>query len=145
MASKTGDAFDLGVFRRLMKYTKPYRGVFYFVAIAAILLSFFGVARPYLTKLTIDRGIVPKDHSELVFYIILMGAALVLEVAFQLFFTYFASWLGQYIILDIRTELFDRIIAFKKQYFDNSAVGRLVTRSVNDIETIASIFSEGLF
>lgn len=145
MAGKTGNAFDINLFKRLLSYTKPYKWTFYFVAIAAIFLSIFGVARPYLTKLTIDQGIVPKDHSELVFYITLMGAALVFEVIFQFCFIYFANWLGQQIIRDIRTKLFQHMIAFKKQYFDNSAVGRLVTRSVSDIETIASIFSQGLF
>lgn len=74
-----------------------------------------------------------------------MAAALVLEVLFQFCFIYFANWLGQQIIRDIRTNLFEHMIAFKKQYFDNSAVGRLVTRAVSDIETIASIFSQGLF
>ncbi len=142
---KTGDIFDIGLLRRLLKYTKPYRRVFYFVAIAAILLSFFGVARPYLTKVTIDEGIVPKEHSILLYYVLLMLTALILEVVFQFLFIYFANWLGQMIIRDIRTQLFEHMMSFKKQYFDNSAVGRLVTRAVNDIETIASIFSEGLF
>lgn len=145
MASKTGDIFDLKLFRRLLTYRKPYLGVFYFVAIAAVLLSFFGVARPYLTKVTIDQGIIPKDGEQLVYYITLMVIALVLEVVFQFCFIYFANWLGQMIIRDIRTKLFKHMLGFKKQYFDNSAVGRLVTRAVSDIETIAQIFSEGLF
>lgn len=145
MASGTGDIFDKQLFKRLMKYTRPYRGVFYFVALAAILLSFFGVARPYLTKVTIDEGIITKDSSELVFYITLMGIALIFEVVFQFLFVYYANWLGQMVIRDIRTKLFKHMIAFKKQYYDNSSVGRLVTRAVSDIETIASVFSEGLF
>lgn len=145
MASKTGDIFDMDLFKRLMKYTRPYRATFYFVAIAAILLSFFGVARPYLTKITIDQGIIPKDYHQLVFYIGLMAVALVLEVIFQFLFVYYANWLGQVVIRDIRTKLFKHMIAFKKQYYDNSSVGRLVTRAVSDIETIASVFSEGLF
>lgn len=128
-----------------MKYTRPYRGVVYFVALAAILLSFFGVVRPYLTSVVIDKGIIPKDYETLIFYISLMVLALILEVIFQFCFIYFANWLGQMIIRDIRVKLFRRMIGFKKQYFDNSAVGRLVTRAVSDIETIASIFSEGLF
>ncbi len=145
MSSKTGEIFDMQLFKRLLKYTKPYKLVFYFVALAAILLSFFGVARPYLTKITIDEGIVPKDYSQLVFFISLMGIALILEVVFQFLFVYYANWLGQMVIRDIRTKLFKRMTAFKKQYYDRSSVGRLVTRAVSDIETIASVFSEGLF
>src|SRR5699024_10686832 len=130
--SKTGDIFDIGLLKRLIKYAKPYQRVFYFVAIAAILLSFFGVARPYLTKVTIDEGIIPKDHATLLYYVVLMLAALILEVVFQFLFIYYANWLGQMIIRDIRTQLFSHMLGFKKQYFDNSAVGRLVTRAVND-------------
>lgn len=145
MASSTGDIFDVKLFKRLLKYRKPYSAVFYFVAIAAILLSFFGVARPYLTKMTIDEGIIPKDGPTLQFYILLMVGALLLEVIFQFCFVYFANWLGQNVIRDIRNQLYEHMLGFKKKYFDNSAVGRLVTRAVSDIETIARIFSEGLF
>jgi subfamily B ATP-binding cassette protein MsbA len=74
-----------------------------------------------------------------------MIAILVGEVIFQLSFIYFANWLGQEVIKDIRVQLFNHMINFKKKYFDTSAVGRLVTRAVSDIETIASIFSQGLF
>src|SRR5690625_5937069 len=137
MSTKTGEIFDMQLFRRLLRYTKPYKFVFYFVALAAILLSFFGVARPYLTKITIDEGIIPMDYSKLIFFIGLMAVALVLEVVFQFLFVYYANWLGQMVIRDIRVKLFRRMIAFKKQYYDSSSVGRLVTRAVSDIETIA--------
>ncbi len=145
MASTTGNIFDLKLFKRLMKYTNPYKKTFYFVAGSAILLSFLGVVRPYLTKITIDQGIIPKDSDALSYFITLMAVALVLEFIFQFSFIYFANWLGQTIVKDIRVSLFSRLLGFKKEYFDKSAVGRLVTRSVSDIETIARIFSEGLF
>lgn len=145
MASGSGNAFDFKLFRRLLDYTKAYRWTFYFVAVAAILLSFFAVLRPYLLQLTIDNSIVPQDNDELVFYISLMGGVLLLEVIFQFCFIYFANWLGQEVIRDIRVNLFEHMLQFKMKYFDNSAVGRLVTRAVSDIETIASIFSQGLF
>ena len=106
---------------------------------------FFAVLRPYLLQLTIDNSIVPQDRGELLFYIELMGGVLLLEVLFQFCFIYFANLLGQDVIRDLRTELFEHMLQFKMKYFDNSAVGRLVTRAVSDIETIASIFSQGLF
>ena len=145
MANKTGNAFDFGLFRRLLKYTNPYKWTFYFVAFAAVLLSLLGVLRPYLTKITINDSIVPKDNDNLIFYVALMLGVLILEVIFQFCFIYFANWLGQEVIRDIRVNLFDHMLQFKKQYYDQSAVGRLVTRAVSDIETIASIFSQGLF
>ena len=145
MASGTGKAFDFGLFKRLLRYTNPYKWTFYFVAFAAVLLSFFAVFRPYLLKITIDQSIVPKDNENLIFYISLMFGALILEVIFQFCFIYFANWLGQEVIRDLRVNLFEHMLQFKMKYFDKSAVGRLVTRAVSDIETIASIFSEGLF
>lgn len=145
MASATGNAFDFTLFKRLIRYTNPYKWTFYFVALAAILLSFFAVFRPYLLQITIDDSIVPKDNDNLVYYISLMLVALMLEVIFQFCFIYFANWLGQEVIRDLRVNLFKHMLQFKMKYYDKSAVGRLVTRAVSDIETIASIFSEGLF
>ncbi|MGM0634913.1 MAG: ABC transporter ATP-binding protein [Bacteroidota bacterium] len=143
--SKTGNAFDFGLFRRLLKFTKPYRLTFYFVIFAALILSGLGVVRPYLLQIVIDESIIPQDYQNLVYLISLMLIALIAEVIFQLSFIFFANWLGQEVIRDIRIQLFERMLNFKKQYFDNSAIGRLVTRAVSDIETIASIFSQGLF
>jgi len=145
MASKTGNAFDFNLFKRLLKYTNPYKGTFYFVAVAAILLSFFAVLRPYLLKVTVDDAITPQNYDNLVFYVGLMAGVLLLEVIFQFLFVYFANWLGQEVVRDLRVNLFKHMLNFKMTYFDKSAVGRLVTRAVSDIETIASIFSQGLF
>ncbi|WBL21504.1 ABC transporter ATP-binding protein [Zunongwangia sp. HRR-M8] len=145
MASKTGNAFDFDLFKRLLRYTKPYKSTFYFVAITAILLSFFAVARPYLLQVTIDDSITPKDNGNLIFYISLMLGFLILEVTSQFFFIYFANLLGQNVVRDLRVNLFKHMLQFKMKYYDKSAVGRLVTRAVSDIETISSIFSQGLF
>ncbi len=145
MAEKSGKAFDFRLFKRLISYTQPYRFTFYFVAFAAIMLSVFGVLRPYLLQQVIDKTIIPKDGELLVYFISLMVGVLFLEVISQFLFIYFANWLGQQVILDIRIKLFRHMLGFKKQYYDQSAVGRLVTRAVSDIETIASIFSQGLF
>lgn len=145
MAGSTGKAFDFKMFRRLLTYANKYKFTFYFVAVAAVLLSVFGVLRPYLLQVTIDEGIVPRDTDILVFYLGIMGGVLLLEVLFQFCFIYFANLLGQDVIKDLRIELFEHMLDFKMKYFDRSAVGKLVTRAVSDIETIASIFSQGLF
>jgi subfamily B ATP-binding cassette protein MsbA len=145
MAKGTGNAFDFSLFKRLLKYTNPYKWTFYLATVSAILLSFFAILRPYLLRITIDDSIIPKDNENLVFYITMMLVVLFLEVIFQFCFIYFANWLGQEVIKDLRVNLFEHMLQFKMKYFDKSAVGRLVTRAVSDIETIASIFSEGLF
>ena len=146
MSSKvSGSILDVSLFKRLMRYVKPYRFTFLFVLIAAILLSVFSTLNPYLLKITVDDYITLKDYDGMLVFIGFMAAVLFLEVFFQFSFIYYANWLGQRVVYDLRKDLFRRMIGFRKTFFDRSAVGRLVTRAVNDIETIASIFSQGLF
>ncbi|WP_024770837.1 ABC transporter ATP-binding protein [Aquimarina macrocephali] len=145
MAEKSGKAFDFKLFRRLITYTNPYRLTFYFVGFSAIILAVLSIVNPYLLRETIDRTIIPQDGELLIYFICLMLGVLFLDVITQFLFIYFANWLGQEVIRDIRVKLFEHMLGFKKQYYDRSAVGRLVTRAVSDIETIASIFSQGLF
>lgn len=131
--------------KKVLAYSKPYQSRFIWVIVWAVLLSIFAAARPYLLKQTVDSYISLHDDKGLLFYILLMGVVLLFEVASQFYFTYWANWLGQDIIKDIRNKLFDHIASFKMKFFDNEPVGKLVTRSVSDIESIASIFSQGLF
>ena len=145
MATKTGNAFDMDLFKRLLKYTNPYKRIFYFVGVAAILVSLFAVLRPILLQETIDKALMPADFESLIYYVSLMLGVLVLEVVFQFCFIYYANWLGLSVVRDIRVKLFKHMLGFRMKYYDKSAVGRLVTRAVSDIETIASIFSQGLF
>ena len=146
MSSKvTGYILDVSLFRRLMQYVRPYKFTFVFVLTAAILLSVFSTLNPYLLKITVDDYITLKDYDGMLVFIGIMTGVLFLEVFFQFSFIYFANWLGQRVVYDLRKELFRRMIGFRMTFFDKSAVGRLVTRAVNDIETIASIFSQGLF
>jgi ABC-type multidrug transport system fused ATPase/permease subunit len=138
-------AFDINLFKRILKYTKPYKTLFYAVIITAVLLAIFASLRPYLLKLTVDTFIKPKDQNGLLMYISFMGIVLLLEGISQFFFVFWANLLGQNIIKDIRTKLFKHMLSFRMKYFDNAPVGQLVTRSVSDIEQIARIFSQGLF
>ena len=108
-------------------------------------MSILGVLTPHLLEKAIDTAIFPKDWDGLVYYVVLMLGVLVAEVIFQFGFIFYANWLGQNVIRDIRVKLFKQMLNFKMKYFDKSAVGRLTTRAVNDIETVASIFSQGLF
>jgi subfamily B ATP-binding cassette protein MsbA len=145
MASTTGNAFDIGLFKRLLSFTKPYRLTYYLVALTAILIAIVAIGMPYLIKVAIDQHIVTREFDGFLRVIGLMVAVLIVEVLLQLTFIYYANWLGQQVIRDLRLKLFDHMLGFKMKYFDQSSVGKLVTRSVSDIETIASIFSEGLF
>ena len=145
MNKEKGKIFDLKILSELMYFVKPYKGIYYFVMGAAILLSIFSTLSPYLLKVAVDDYIRPKDYYGMLLIISFMLAALILEVVFQFLFVYFANWLGQNVIHDLRVTLYKKIIGFKMSYFDKSAIGMLVTRAINDVETIASIFSQGLF
>jgi ABC-type multidrug transport system fused ATPase/permease subunit len=138
-------AFDTLLFKRILKYTKPYQLRFRGVIVFAISLSVFAALRPYLLKQTVDGYIKTHDQQGLLLYITLMGIVLLAEVFSQYFFVFWANWLGQDIVKDIRTKLFKHLLSFRMKYFDHVPVGQLVTRSVSDIEAIARIFSQGLF
>ena len=141
----SGKVYDVKLFGRLMHYARKYRFQFTLSAISVISVALFAAVRPTLLKQVIDEYISKKDAEQLLFYVLLMLGALIFEVLSQFLFIYFANWLGQNIIKDMRTQLFSHLLDFKMNYFNRSSVGRLVTRVVSDIETIASVFGQGLF
>lgn len=145
MAKETGKAFDFKMLKRLLHYTKPYRITFYGVVVAAILLSAFAVLSPILVREIVNTALVENNGDLLLNLIVLMLIVLVCEVTSQLSFIYFANWLGESVIRDIRVNLFKHMMNFKMKYYDTSSVGLLVTRAVTDIQRIGEIFSQGFF
>ena len=137
--------FNFKLFSRLIKNVKPYKSNFIFVSFAAILISFFSILNQYLLKIAVDEYITLKNFQGLITIISIMVGVLLFQVLFQFLFVYFTNLLGQKVVFDIRNKLFSKIISFKMSYYNKSSIGRLVTRTVNDMETIASIFSQGLF
>ena len=145
MEKVKGKIFDVKLFSKLLVFVKPYNNTFYGVMFTAILISLFSTLTPYLLKVVVDDYILIKNFEGMQSIILLMILVLLFEVIFMYLFTFYANWLGQKVIKDLRVSVFKKIIKFKMSFFDKNAVGRLVTRTVNDIETIASIFSQGLF
>lgn len=141
----SGNAFDIDVFKRLMSFAKNYRMEFAISTLAAILLSLVSVAKPILLLKVVNEYLELKDKEGLLNYTVLMLLFLLFEVFLQFLFIYKVSWLGQHIIKDIRVKLQHHMLKFKMAYFDNSSVGKLVTRLVSDTETIAQFFGQGLF
>ena len=142
---KNTSFLDFNLFKRLLDYVLVYKLIFVFVAVAAILISLFSTLTPYLIKVAVDDYLAVGKYEDFLLLICLMIGNLILTVVFMFLFSYYANLLGQKVIYDIRVKLFNHILNFKMTYFDRSSVGRLVTRAVNDMETIASIFSQGLF
>tara|TARA_R110000868_G_scaffold21640_7_gene89772 strand:- start:61240 stop:63006 length:1767 start_codon:yes stop_codon:yes gene_type:complete len=145
MDNTSRKAFDFVLFNRLVSYTKPYRVTFYGVAIAAILLSGFAVMTAIIVGNIVDEAITLKDNDKLLYLTIAMVVVLLGQVISQLGFNYYANWLGESVIKDIRIDLFSKMMGFKMKYFDNSSIGVLVTRAVADMQRIGEIFSQGFF
>ena len=141
----SGKAFDVKVFRRLMSFAKPYKFRFAIAAMSTILLALVAATNPYVLGETVNDFTQTGSIENLNSYMFILLALTLGEVLLQFLYVFYANWVGQHIIRDIRTEVFRRILNFKMAYFDNHAVGRLVTRVVSDIETIAAFFSNGVF
>jgi subfamily B ATP-binding cassette protein MsbA len=145
LANKTGNAFDSQIFLRLMGFAKRYKLNFFIAAASTIILSGVAIINPIILKETVDKYITEKDTEGLITNILIMVGILLLEVLLRFSFIYYANWVGQHIIRDIRAKIFRHILQFKMSYFDKNSNGKLVTRVVSDIETIAAFFSNGVF
>lgn len=145
MANEKKKVFDVSLFKRLLQYISPYKLVFFVSLVCVVGLAVFGALRPYVLQQAIDKHVALKQYDGFLFYIIAMLVLLLLEVISQLLFIYYASWLGQSVVKDIRVKLYEHVLRFKMKYYDKSSVGVLITRTVTDMERIADIFGEGLF
>lgn len=146
MAEKiSGKAFDIKIFLRLMSFAKGYKLKFSIAAISTISLAFVSALNPYIIGETVNDFVTNQDISNLVFYIKILLTIVFAEVLLQFLFIYYANWVGQHIIRDIRATVFRNINSFKMSYFDTTSVGKLVTRVVSDVETIANFFTQGVF
>ena len=144
MKEKT-KVYNVALFKRLLYYIYPYK-LFYSICIFSVFgISIFGALRPVVLEKIVDQNLTAQISDDFLYYIILMGILLICEVISNYFFIYYASWLGQSVVKDIRVKLFNHILNFKMKYYDKSSVGILITRAVTDMERIADIFGEGLF
>ena len=143
--SKKENILNTYLFKRLLAFVKPYNYIFIFSLLAVFGLAIFGALRPVVLEKVLDENISQGISDGFLQLIIVMGVLLLLEVLSNYLFIYFAGWLGQSVVKDIRVLLYNHIISFKMKYYDKSSVGVLITRSVTDMERIADIFGQGLF
>jgi len=144
MKEKT-KVYNVALFKRLLYYIYPYK-LFFSVCIFSVLgISIFGALRPVVLEKIVDQNLTAQISDGFLYYIILIGILLICEVISNYLFIYYASWLGQSVVKDIRVKLFNHILNFKMKYYDKSSVGILITRAVTDMERIADIFGQGLF
>jgi len=140
----SGNIIDFKVLRRLLAFVKPYRFRFGLVIFLTVVLGILSPLRPVLIQYTLDHDVAVGDYDAMVFMImVLIGLLLVQSIA-QYVHTYVSGWLGQQVIRDIRSQLYKHIVRLRLRFFDRTPIGRLVTRTISDVETLSDVFSEGL-
>jgi ATP-binding cassette subfamily B multidrug efflux pump len=142
--SASGSIFDTKILIRIFQFVKPYQTIFYTVVFLILLGGLLTPTRPYLIEYTINHHIPNGNFTGLYQMIGLMLVLAILQAIAQFFQAYLSDWLGQHVIRDIRVQLYQHILNMRLQFYDKTPVGRLITRTVSDVETLASVFSEGL-
>lgn len=140
----SGNIIDFKVLKRILTFVKPYKGVFVLVVFLTLGSAFLGPIRPYLISKTIDNDVATGNYQGLVNMIILLICLLMMHAIVQYLHTYYSDWLGQHVIRDIRIRLYRHLLNLKLRFYDKTPIGRLVTRNISDVETLADVFSQGL-
>lgn len=146
--------FDFRLLRRVLQYAAPYKGKFFISLFLAILLAVLSPVRPYLIQLTVNDYIKTGTNGndsikfrmeELVIWITVIQIGLLLiESGFRFYFSYLTAWLGQTVVKDLRVKVYKKILGLNLSQFDTTPIGTLTTRTVDDIERINDVFSDGL-
>ena len=144
MSETTGKAFDYKLFKRILKYIKPYKSLFILTGILTIVLSFMAPLRTLLVQKALDNYVLAGDAEGLTQITLLILAILIVNAFLDFGQKYTTNLLGQSVVVDMRKQLFQHILSFKMRYFDKTPIGSLVTRVTSDIQTITDIFSEGI-
>lgn len=144
MNKSSGDVMDIRLIRRIMRLAGPYPAVYWSSILLTLVIAAMSPVRPWLIQRTVDQDISKGDLDGLYTMVGIIFTLLFLETAVKFFHTYQTNALGQLVIRDLRVRVFRHISRLKLKYIDRSQVGTLVTRSVNDIETVSEIFSQGL-
>ncbi|MCR9082450.1 MAG: ABC transporter transmembrane domain-containing protein, partial [Cyclobacteriaceae bacterium] len=142
--TSSGEILDTKVLKQLYRYVQPYKFQFYLLVFLTISLALLAPTRPYFIQVAIDDYVAIGDSAGLVRMIYILVGLMILQAIVQWAHTFYSGWIGQVIIRDLRVKLFNHLLKLKLKFFDNTPIGRLVTRNVSDIETLADVFSEGL-
>lgn len=142
--SKPKKNIDLNLLKRVLRLARPYRRVFILAALLTIVLAPLGILQPYIIKHAVDEYIFKSNIDGLERIILILFGLLILEGILRYVFTYSTSWLGQSVVRDLRTKVFNHITRLKLNYFDTTPIGTSTTRTINDIQSINSVFSQGV-
>jgi ATP-binding cassette, subfamily B, multidrug efflux pump len=142
--TKKKKLFDFSLLGRLFSYAKPYRGSFIFSVVMSVVLAILSPLRPYLIQISVDKYISGHLLQGLIYISVIQLAVLLLESGLRFWFLYRINWLGQTVVNDIRKNVFRKILFQNISYYDRTAIGTLTTRTINDIEAVNDVFSEGI-
>ncbi|TXF77341.1 ABC transporter ATP-binding protein [Chryseobacterium sp.] len=132
------------IIQRLFRIGMKFRSWFILTLAISIVLSVISTYRPYLTMQIVDTDIIElKDKSQMMKHIYILVALVFAESFFNFFLVYFSNFISQNVIRDIREKLYKKLIYFRTSFFDKTAIGQLVTRAVGDVETIATVYTDG--
>jgi ATP-binding cassette subfamily B protein len=140
----SGNIIDFSVLGRLMQFVRPYKTRFYFLVFLTLAIGILSPLRPLLIQYTLDNQVASGEYTGMVWMMAVLVALLVAQSALQYIHTYLSGWMGQQVIRDIRTKLYQHLVNLRLRFFDKTPIGRLVTRTISDVETLADVFSEGL-
>jgi ATP-binding cassette subfamily B multidrug efflux pump len=142
--ANSGKTFDFQIIKRLYGFIQPYRFRFWFLVFLILCMAGISPVVPLLIRYTLDNYLGLNFQSDLLRMLGWMLGALLLQTGLQFSTSYLAGYLGQTVIRDIRIQLYEKIVNLRLAFFDATPIGRLVTRTVSDIETLNDVFSEGL-
>ena len=136
--------FDFENLRRVFQFAAPYKRRFYFSIWLAVFLAIITPVRPYLIKITVDKFIASKMLDWIIWMTVIQIGLLIVESAVRFYFSYITAWLGQTVVKDMRIRVYEKVVGLNLRQFDQTPIGTLTTRTINDIEAINDIFSDGL-
>jgi ATP-binding cassette, subfamily B, multidrug efflux pump len=139
-----GKAYDSRLMRRLLGYLRPYRTYVLAAIVLNIIFAAMGPLRPYLTKIAIDDYILLGNYGGLLTIIGILFGLLILQGILQYVITIVTDWIGQKTIFDLRMQVFSHLQKLSLRFFDKNPIGRLVTRTTNDVESLNDMFSSGV-
>ena len=141
---KSGQIFDVQILKRIYDFLMPYRLRFWSLVTLIMVSACVVPLNPLLIRYTIDNYIAQGNYPKLSLMLLIMIGVLLLQGFLQFISAFTAGWLGQTVIRDIRVKLYAKILKLRLKFFDDTPIGRLVTRTVSDIETLNDVFSDGL-
>ncbi len=146
MSSTSGKKkiFDWTLLRRVFRLAAPYRKKVVLSLALAILLALLTPVRPWLIQITVNNYIRNGMLDWVIRITLIQFGLLLVETLFRFFFTFTTSWLGQTVVKNLRVRVFNKVVGLNLSQFDATPIGTLTTRTINDIESVNEVFSDGL-